>query len=118
MQDHVLNFCLRRGGVRSKLDDRQITHLICVCLKHLLYDFLGGVLGLLYKKQQEGGPKAPPKKSYSKFFWRKQIRLTNLAVVYKNSEITEINRNLTENHRQFTDNSQKLTEISLVTRCA
>ena len=30
-----------------KLDDRQITHLICVRLKHLLYDFLGGVLGPL-----------------------------------------------------------------------
>ena len=29
------------------LDDRQITHLICVRLKYLLYDFLGGVLGLL-----------------------------------------------------------------------
>ena len=25
------------------LDDRQITHLICVCLKHFLYDFLRGV---------------------------------------------------------------------------
>ena len=32
------------------LDDRQITHLICVRLNHLLYDFLRGVLGLLYKK--------------------------------------------------------------------
>ena len=31
----------------GKLDDRQITHLICVRLKHLLYDFLGGVLCLL-----------------------------------------------------------------------
>ena len=29
------------------VDDRQITHLICVRLKHLLYDFGGGVLGLL-----------------------------------------------------------------------
>ena len=29
------------------LDDRQIAHLICVRLKHLLYDSLGGVLGLL-----------------------------------------------------------------------
>ena len=29
------------------LDDRQITHLTCVRLKHLLYDFLGGVVGLL-----------------------------------------------------------------------
>ena len=29
------------------LDDRQITHLICVRLKHFLYDFWGGVWGLL-----------------------------------------------------------------------
>ena len=28
-------------------DDRQITHLICVRLKHLLYDLWGGALGLL-----------------------------------------------------------------------
>ena len=51
------------GGNRSKklLDDRQITHLICVRLKHLLYDFLEGVLGLLYRKQQEGDPEHPPK---------------------------------------------------------
>ena len=28
----------------AHLDARQITHLICVRLKHLLYDFLGGVL--------------------------------------------------------------------------
>ena len=29
------------------IDNRQITHLICVRLKYLLYDFLGPVLGLL-----------------------------------------------------------------------
>ena len=29
------------------IDDRQITHLICVHLKHLLCDCFGGVLGLL-----------------------------------------------------------------------
>ena len=34
----------------TNLDDRKITHLICVRLRHLLYDFLGGVLGLLYQK--------------------------------------------------------------------
>ena len=28
-----------------KLDDRQITHLICVRLRHLLYDFLRGCFG-------------------------------------------------------------------------
>ena len=45
------------------IDDRQITHLICVCpKKHLLYDFLRGVLGYFCKKQQqEGGPKHPLK---------------------------------------------------------
>ena len=32
---------------RPIIDDCQITHLICVCLKHLLYDFWGDVLGLL-----------------------------------------------------------------------
>ena len=45
--------CTRRGpeclhnNSETILDDRQITHLICVCLKLLLSDFLGGVLGLL-----------------------------------------------------------------------
>ena len=39
--------CLKGVKSESVLDDRQITHLICVCLKHLLKDFLGGVLGLL-----------------------------------------------------------------------
>ena len=29
----------------SRLDDRQIAHLVCVRLKHLLYDFFGCVLG-------------------------------------------------------------------------
>ena len=35
-----------KASVRN-LDDRQITHLICVRLNHLLYDFWGGVLGLV-----------------------------------------------------------------------
>ena len=48
------------GDKRTVLDNRQITHLICVRLKHLLYDLLGGVLGLLpvlflYKR-----PTTPP----------------------------------------------------------
>ena len=30
-----------------RLDDSQIAHLICVRLKHLLYDFWAGVVGLL-----------------------------------------------------------------------
>ena len=29
------------------IDERQITHLICACLKYDLYDFFRGVLGLL-----------------------------------------------------------------------
>ena len=46
-----------------KLDDRQITHLICVRLKHLLYDFLRGCYGpFIYEKPQEGGPKHPQQK--------------------------------------------------------
>ena len=51
-------------AVRSKfyLDDRQITHLICVRLKHLLYDFLGGVLGLLPVVFLYRRPQTPPKK--------------------------------------------------------
>ena len=44
-------------------DDRQITHLICVRLRHLLYDFLGCVLGRLCKKTTGRRPKTPPKKS-------------------------------------------------------
>ena len=40
------------------LDDRQITHLICVRLRHLLYDFSRGCFGPF---KQEGGPKHPPK---------------------------------------------------------
>ena len=65
-----------RWGGQFFLGDRQITHLICVRLKHLLYDLLGGVLGLvpvvffLTKKR----PKHPLKKSHGKCFRRTQIR--------------------------------------------
>ena len=34
----------------AKLDDHQITHLICVRLKHLLKDLFGRVLGLEKRK--------------------------------------------------------------------
>ena len=34
-------------AARLKIDDRQITHLICARLKYDLYDFFRGVLGLL-----------------------------------------------------------------------
>ena len=37
----------RKVGKTERIDDRRITHLVCVRLKHLLYDFWGGVLGLL-----------------------------------------------------------------------
>ena len=42
------------------LDDRQITHLIRVHLKHVLYDFLEGVLGLLYKKNNRKEAQSTP----------------------------------------------------------
>ena len=41
---------LEHIGSTYTLDDRQITHLICVRLRLLPYDFFGGVLGLLYEK--------------------------------------------------------------------
>ena len=34
----------RGDSLRARLDDRQIAHLICVRLKHFLYDFFGGCL--------------------------------------------------------------------------
>ena len=42
----------------AKIDERQITHLICTLLKYDLYDFFRGVLGLLpvfflYKRPQD-----------------------------------------------------------------
>ena len=53
----------------ASIEDCQITHLICVPLTHLLYDFIflgGGVLGFLTKKTTGRRPKTPPKKSYRK----------------------------------------------------
>ena len=57
------------------LDYRQITHLICVRLKHLLYDFWGGCFvppSCCFSFIK--GPKCPLNKSYSKCFRRTQIR--------------------------------------------
>ena len=48
----------------TQLDDCQITHLICVRLKHMLYDFLVGVLGLLKKKNNRKKAQNPPLKSH------------------------------------------------------
>ena len=58
----------------GKIDNRQITYLICARLERLLYDFLGGFLGLLpvvflYKRTNP----PPLKKSYSKCLRRTQI---------------------------------------------
>ena len=56
-----------------KIDDRQITHLICVRLKHLLYDLFRGCFGP-FTKENNRRRKTPPKKSYSKCFRLTQIR--------------------------------------------
>ena len=44
-----------------KLDERQITHLICARLKYDLYDFFRGCfLGpFIQEKEEEAGPKHP-----------------------------------------------------------
>ena len=50
LSSYAARGCRHLGSERTTvalLDLRQITHLICVLLKHLLYDFWGGVLGLL-----------------------------------------------------------------------
>ena len=47
--------------MRHQIDDRQITHLICIRLRHVLYDFLGDVWAFYLRKQEEGGPKHAPK---------------------------------------------------------
>ena len=45
----------------KRVENRQITHLICLCLKHLLYDFWGGALGVLPVVFSYKRPKAPRK---------------------------------------------------------
>ena len=52
------------GGTQwpEGLDDRQITHLICVRLRHLLYDSFRGVLGLSYKKNNRKEAQSTPQK--------------------------------------------------------
>ena len=52
-------FAKKTGFIEARIDDRQITHLICVHLKHVLYDFLGGVLGLLPVVSCMKGPNTP-----------------------------------------------------------
>ena len=48
----------------QEIDDRHITHLICVRLRHLLYvTFLGGVLGLFYKTNNRKEAQDTPQKS-------------------------------------------------------
>ena len=46
----------------TKIDERQITHLICARLKYDLYDFFRGCFGaFIQEKEQEAGPKQPQK---------------------------------------------------------
>ena len=57
-------FIFKRGLLKS-LDDRQITHLICVRLRHFLCDFLWGCFGPFYIRKTTGRrPKTPPPKSH------------------------------------------------------
>ena len=65
-------FCFLK---KQKIDNRQMTHLICVGLKHSLYDFFRGCFGppscyFPFIK----GPKHLLKESYSKCLRRTQIR--------------------------------------------
>ena len=55
----------RENHYTQKLDDRQITHLISVHLKHLLYDFWGVFWASFLLFSYHKRSKAPPKKSYS-----------------------------------------------------
>ena len=46
-----LHACNEQTYMPSFLNDRHITHLNCVCLRHLLYDFLGGGFApIIYEK--------------------------------------------------------------------
>ena len=44
----VLSGWVMLGIIQNYLDDRQITYLICVRLRHVLYDFLGGVWAMIF----------------------------------------------------------------------
>ena len=54
-----------------KLDEGQITHLICARLKYDLYDFFRGCFWAFSTRKT--GPKHPLKKSYRSYFRRAQI---------------------------------------------
>ena len=45
--DQCQLFWILGSAARKGIDERQITHLICACLKYDLYDVFRGVLGLL-----------------------------------------------------------------------
>ena len=49
------------------LDDRQITHLICVRLRHLLYDLFRGGLGPLFRRTTRRRPTTPPQSHIAMF---------------------------------------------------
>ena len=59
--DGRLTYNKKRNCTSS--DDRQITHLICVRLKHLLNDFFRGCFGPFIQETTGRRPKAPPKKN-------------------------------------------------------
>ena len=62
-------------NVLEKIDERQITHLICARLEYDLYDFFRGCFGAFYIRKTTGSrPKTPLKKSYRSYFRRAQIR--------------------------------------------
>ena len=59
----------------AQLDECQITHLICACLKYDLYDFFRGCVGAFYTRKRTGSrPKTRLKKAYRSYFRRAQIR--------------------------------------------
>ena len=47
-----------------RLDERQITHLICARLKYDLYDFFGGCFGAFYTRKRKGSRPKTPRKSH------------------------------------------------------
>ena len=63
VQTRVKSVFVLRGRFLLKIDDHQITYLICVRLRHLLYDFFRGVFWVSFLLfSYINGPKHPPKK--------------------------------------------------------
>ena len=78
----LLTFSLLPWGPKWLLEDRQITHLICVRLRHLLYDFCR-CFGLSYKKnnwkeaQNSGGRLTTHMIRKQSFVWQMCVYLEN-----------------------------------------